>query len=266
MDAGILQSPSISFYKGNGLNVLTGGRTFDTIYVDPSRRVKTQKVFMLKDCEPNIPEVLSHLLQHCSRLIIKTSPLLDIQAGLKELDQVTAVHVISLKNDCKELLWIIDTGTKFTEPDIFCNVLGAGTLQQYSFKLSEERQMNLEQFSKPLTYLYEPDVALLKAGCFKLICRDFNLNKFHKNSHLYTSNVLNENFLGRKFLIKKWGAYKSFMQENSIKKANVISRNFPLSPEEIKKKHKLTDGGDEFFIFTTGHQNQLLVLQCSKLN
>lgn len=265
-NAQILNAPGISFYQGDGMDLLSDGRFFDTIYVDPSRRIKTQKVFMLKDCEPDIPQNLNHLLQHCSRLIVKTSPLLDIQSGLGELEHVSEIHVVSFKNDCKELLWIIDPETQLEEPEVYADVLEDERNGKFRFKISEERHTFLTQFSEPLKYLYEPDVALLKAGSFKLISRNYDVIKLHKNSHLYTSNEVNENFLGRKLLVLKWGVYKNFMKENTVQKANVISRNFPLSPQEIKKKHKFIDGGDDFLIFTTGSQNQLLVIWCKRLD
>ena len=262
-NAKILKARNIQFNKGNGLELLSSGNQFDTIYIDPSRRVATQKVFKLRDCEPDVPNNLELLQRFSSRLIIKTSPLLDIQAGLLELGNVNQVYILSVKNDCKELLWVLDTG-KVTEPEIICHTFD-DEQHEYRFEISEERAFSLSEYSNPLTYLYEPDVALLKGGVFKLISRDYEVKKLNQNSHLYTSNELKSNFAGRKFLIKKWGDYKAFMKGNKLEKANIISRNFPLNPVEIKKKHKVKDGGNDFLIFTTGPTGQLLVVQCSKI-
>ena len=262
-NAKILKARNIQFNKGNGLELLSSGNQFDTIYIDPSRRVATQKVFKLRDCEPDVPNNLELLQRFSSSLIIKTSPLLDIQAGLLELGNVNQVYILSVKNDCKELLWVLDTG-KVTEPEIICHTFD-DEQHDYRFKISEERAFSLSEYSNPLTYLYEPDVALLKGGAFKLISRDYEVKKLNQNSHLYTSNELKSNFAGRKFLIKKWGDYKAFMKGNKLEKANIISRNFPLNPVEIKKKHKVKDGGNDFLIFTTGPTGQLLVVQCSKI-
>jgi precorrin-6B methylase 2 len=264
-NAKVLGTPDITFYKGNGLNLLDSGKTFDTIFIDPSRRVAMQKVFQLKDCEPDVPGNIDKLLSASRRLVIKTSPLLDLQAGMKELKNITGIYVISIKNDCKELLWILDADATASEPEVICRIFNEEELE-YRFKISEERSFHLNRFSEPQKFLYEPDVALLKAGCFKLICRDFGTDKLQLNSHLYTSETLNETFPGRKFRIMEWGEYKKFMKENKTGKANIISRNFPLSAPEIKKKHRIADGGDDFLIFTTGPAGQLLAIMCRKVS
>jgi hypothetical protein len=263
-NANALGATGITFYQGNGLACLENDRSFDTIYIDPSRRVNKQKVFQLKDCEPDVPGNIEKLLNASKRLIIKTSPLLDLQAGLKELRNVAYIYVISVKNDCKELLWIVEPDYMQSEPEIICHTFNQSE-QEYRFKVSEERQLTLNHFSEPQQFLYEPDVALLKAGCFKLLCRDFQIDKLQLNSHLYTSEVLQISFPGRKFKITAWGEYKRFMKDNELNKANIITRNFPLSPSQIKTKHKLIDGGEDFLIFTTGPTGQLLTVMCHKI-
>ena len=263
-NAGVLGVSNIRFSQGNGIDLLNSEKSFDTIFIDPSRRVAAQKVFQLQDCEPNVPGNIDRLLKASKRLIIKTSPLLDLQAGLKELRNVTSIYILSVKNDCKELLWILDAEANASEPEIVCLLLNE-TQQEYKFKVSEEREFTLNEFSEPKGYLYEPDVALLKAGCFKLLCRDFNISKLHFNSHLYTSETVLSSFPGRSFVITQWGEYKRFMKTNKIHKANIIARNFPLSPVEIKKKHRLTDGGEDFLIFTTGAAGQLITILCRKV-
>ena len=264
-NASVLGANNISFFCGDGLDYLINcTEQFDTVYIDPSRRVNTQKVFKLKDCEPDVVSNLDLILKKTSRLIIKTAPLLDIQAGLQELHLVSEIHIISVKNDCKVLLWIIDRDFTDQEPQLICTAIDDKT-QQYSFKLSEEKSMVLTDYSTPLEYIYEPDVALLKAGCFKTLTKHFNVLKLHQHTHLYTSSFLNPDFIGRTFkLIKSWD-YRDFMNENSVKQANIIARNFPLSADEIKKKHRIKDGGAEYLLFTTGPVNQLLVLRCQRL-
>lgn len=261
----ILGTVQVAFYKGNGLNLIHKGEKFDTVFADPSRRVNAQKVFILKDCEPDILQNLDRLLNSTVRLIIKTSPLLDLQAGILELRNVTQIYILSVKNECKELLWVLDKNNTSNDPEIVCHTFD-GTEKEYRFRISDERSISLTHFAEPLNFLYEPDVALLKAGCFKLITRDFNILKLNQNSHLYTSGKLIDNFTGRRFIIHQWGDYKSFMKVNKLRKANIISRNFPLSPQEIKKKHRLVDGGDDFLIFTTGPAGQLLVIHARKVN
>lgn len=239
-------------------------KKFDTIYVDPSRRIQSKKVFLLEDTEPDVVSNLDLLLSKAQRIIIKTSPLFDIQSGLNDLKHVSEVHVLSVRNDCKELLWVIDKD--FTgEAQIICTAIGAITKQSFSFKLSEEKKLNMESYSEPLKYLYEPDVALLKAGCFKQICKAFEVEKLHQNTHLYTSENIAEGFIGKTFQINSVVDYKIFMKENLVKKANVISKNFPLKPEELKKRHKLSDGGKEFLFFSTVFPNKLQVTYASLL-
>jgi 16S rRNA G966 N2-methylase RsmD len=238
---------------------------FDWIYIDPSRRNQAiGKVFMLKDCEPDIISNLQLLRDHSSRILIKTAPLLDIQSAIKELKQVSRIHVVSIKNECKELLIIIDKEQETDDPLITCDLLGDDE-KKYCFKLSEEKEFQIHQYSDPLEYIYEPDAALLKAGCFKLITRDFNIKKIHQHTHLYTSTELLDSFPGRTFILKKAGDYGTFIKENQVKKANIICRNFGLSPEEIKKKLKINDGGNEYLLFCTGPKNERMVLNCERI-
>ncbi len=265
-NANILGAHNINFFCGDGMDYsLHSAKQFDTIYADPSRRVNDQKVFKLKDCEPDIAGNLHLLLKKASRIIIKTAPLLDIQAGLQELRQVSELHIISVKNDCKELLWLIDRDFTGTEPQLVCTAIDDDKTQQYSFKLSEEKSCIIAGYSDPMEYIYEPDVALLKAGCFKTITTAFGLMKLHRHTHLYTSENLNTDFTGRIFRLIECLDYRVFINKNSMKQANVICRNFPLGAEEVKKKHRIKDGGFDYLLFTTGSKNQMLVLHCQRL-
>ncbi|HEY1005643.1 MAG TPA: class I SAM-dependent methyltransferase [Sphingobacteriaceae bacterium] len=263
-NAAVLGAFNITYIREDGIAYLRSGPGhFDTIYADPSRRVKTRKVFRLSDCEPDVVANLPLLLSMGSRVIIKTAPLLDIRMGLEELQHVREIHVLSVKNDCKELLWIMEDG--YTgDPLIVCAALNTPT-QVFSYRFTEERDMKLSRFAAPGTFIYEPDVALLKAGCFKLITRAFGVEKLHINTHLYTSENLAGDFIGRKFrLLERW-SYKAFQAARPVSRASVICRNFPQSPDEVKKKHKIQDGGDSYLLFTTGPQDDLLVLHCERL-
>ncbi|MFD2164342.1 class I SAM-dependent methyltransferase [Paradesertivirga mongoliensis] len=259
----VLGATNIRFVNHDSLLYLQSTEEiFDTIYIDPSRRIENKKVFLLKDTEPDVVSHLQLFLSKATRIIIKTSPLFDIQSGLKELSNVSEVHVVSVKNDCKELLWIIDRD--FTaEPEISCVALSDADQRLFNFKLSEEKNADSGPFSEPLGYLYEPNVALLKAGCFKSIAARFPILKLQTNTHLYTSEVLVPDFIGRVFKVKAVYDYKTFIKQNTIRKANVITRNFPHAPEELKKKHKINDGGDEFLIFTTVYPDKLKVISAT---
>ena len=264
-NARILGDNGTLFYTGDGLDLLGKNQFYDTIYVDPSRRINTRKVFKLQDCEPNVPANLENLKKKSARIIIKTSPLLDIQAGINELGNVNQIYILSIKNDCKELLWIIDPGDPATDTEVICHTFNNQIEGEYRFRISEERNFVLSNFSDPLNVIYEPDVALMKSGSFKLISRDFNVLKLNQHSHLYTSDYVREGFPGRTFKVDQYWDYKTFSKIKNIHKANVISRNFPLNPQQIKQKHAVKDGGDWFLIFTTGSFGQLIVIQCRKV-
>ncbi len=255
---------NISFIQTDSIRFLEStDKVFDTIYIDPGRRIQTKKMFLLKDTEPDVVANLSLLLSKARRIIIKTSPLFDIQSGLKELQQVSEVHVISVKNDCKELLWVIDKGFE-GEARIHCTALNNEGEKNLLFFYSEERAISIGHFSDPKPYLYEPDVALLKAGCFKLIAERFNILKIHPNTHLYTSDLPVNDFAGKVFKTVAVFEYKAFSKNKGARKANVISRNFPLSVDELKKKHRLRDGGDSYLIFTTGQSGKLIVIEAER--
>lgn len=263
-NAYVLGVSNIRFISQDGIAFLKEtAEQFDTIYIDPSRRVNTQKVFKLADCEPDVITNLAMLRIKADRILIKTSPLLDIQAGLSELEEVSEIQVISLKNDCKELLWIIDKNGSPNEIHITCSALEP--FQQYSFSLNDERKFKISSYAEPMQYIYEPDVSLLKAGCFKILTKDFGVLKLHKNTHLYTSQDINQQFIGRIFRLREKWPYKEFLSSVPVSQANIICRNFPLTTEEVKRKSKLKDGGPEYLLFTTGPTDELMVLHCERI-
>lgn len=255
----------VDYINSEGIEYLrSSNKKFSTIYIDPSRRVESKKVFLLKDCEPDVVSNLELLKEHSNNILIKTAPLLDLQSAIRELKNVSEIHVISIKNECKELLILINDLQTSEDPLITCAIIGDQE-NRYSFKLSEEKNYTISAYSEPLNYIYEPDTALLKAGCFKLITRDFEVIKLHQHTHLYTSNELKKSFPGRKFKVKRVWNFGQFSKEQEIKKANIICRNFGLSPEELKKKLKIKDGGDEYLLFCTGLNDQLLVINCERI-
>jgi len=240
-------------------------KKYDWIYADPSRRHDTKgKVFFLKDCLPNIPQHLDRLFTQANNIMIKTAPLLDIKAGLKELRAVKEIHVIAIDNDVKELLWILEKGYASAVTIKTINLKKHGD-DVFSFLMRDE-QATKATFSEPSAYLYEPNSAILKAGAFKLISQKLNINKLHTNTHLYTTNDIVE-FPGRRFKIEKALPYnkKLLKKEFVYRKANMSIRNFPESVEQLKKKFNLNDGGTTYVFFTTDMNNQKIVLICSKV-
>lgn len=231
----------------------------DCAFIDPSRRGKTQqKVFKLSDCEPDVPNLLLTIFQKSDCILIKTSPLLDIQQGIKELKHVEKVWVVSVDNECKELLFFCRNGFE-EEPNIIAVNVQDGH-NDVEFNFTEEKSV-VSKFSKPLTYLYEPNASVLKAGAFKLIGKKFSLFKLHASTHLYTSKNINQDFPGRIFKIiqsVKPDA-KNLKETFPEGKANVITRNYPLTTEELKKKTKLKDGGALYLLGFSGQTEKYLV-------
>ncbi|TBX65174.1 class I SAM-dependent methyltransferase [Flavobacterium silvisoli] len=236
----------------------------DWIYIDPSRRNEAKgKVFMLKDCLPNVPELLDFYFETTSNIMIKTAPILDITAGLSELKYVREIHIVAVDNEVKELLWILKKN--HTQPVKMVAVnLAKDQTQSFAFELNANEKPVV--YGLPKQYLYEPNAAIMKSGGFDEIATQFDVEKLHQHSHLYTSDKLIE-FPGRVFRIEQNIGYnkaemKEFLEN---KKANITTRNFPDSVEIIRKKWKIKDGGNLYCFFTTDATNNKIVLLCSKI-
>lgn len=239
--------------------------TFDWIYIDPSRRHDSKgKVFFLNDCLPNVPAHLDLLFKRSKNIQIKTSPLLDISVGIGELNHVKTIHVVAVNNEVKELLWILERD--YNEPIIVETVnLKKENSEYYKFLLHDEKALE-SSYSKPLFYLYEPNAAILKSGAFHSVSQHLSVFKLHQHSHVYTSESLIE-FPGRGFKIEKVIPYnKKDIKSLGITKANITTRNFPETVEQIRKKLSIKDGGDVYLFFTTDIDNNKIVIVCKKLS
>ena len=252
---------------GDGIEALKKANPFyDAIYIDPSRRHDIKgKVFRLEDCEPNVIEHLDFLMQHCSNLWIKTAPLLDISLGLQALKYVDELHIVAVKNELKELLWKVskkETATK--NPHITVANLGLAKSSILTFQ-KEQSNQETRIYSKPLTYLYEPNAALMKSGAFNWITNHFQLKKLHPNSHLYTSTTLID-FPGRRFSINAVYPYApKQLKKLKIKRANITVRNFKETVSQLRKRFTIRDGDDRYLFFTTTTGDKLMVLDCEKV-
>ncbi len=262
----VLDVNNIKCYAKDGIQVLKQlDKTFDWIYVDPSRRDNVKgKVFLLKDCLPNVPENLKFLLEYSKNIMIKTSPILDISSGINELKNVKQIHSIAINNEVKELLWVIEKNYKSEIEIITTNITNKKT-QSFGFLLNQEVNLNIN-YSNPLTYLYEPNTAILKAGAFNSVAIQHKIFKLHKHSHLYTSNHLID-FPGRSFKIEKVIPYnkKTYKKEISLDQANVTTRNFPDTVNQIRSKLKIKDGGKNYLFFTTNLENSKIIICCNKI-
>lgn len=255
---------NVDFVVGNSLDYLQQStQQFDWIYVDPSRRNEAKgKVFMLEDCLPNVPENLDVLFAHSANILLKTAPILDISSGIKSLQFVDEVHIVAVDNEVKELLWILRKSAGNTPHIRTLNFTKNGT-ELVDFCWEDEQDCS---FSLPLTYLYEANSAIMKSGKFAAVAAQFGVYKLHEHSHLYTHETQLP-FPGRTFKIEASLPFnKTEMKKLALSKANISTRNFPDSVEEIRKKWKIKDGGSTYCFFTTDLNNQKIVLLCSKLN
>ena len=232
----------------------TNTKKFDLIYIDPARRDENlSKKFLLKDLSPNILEIQNQLLSISKKIMIKLSPLIDLKYLQNHIDSLEEIEIIAVKNEVKEVILHITVGfeneTKITAKNLLT------TEKEFSFFSNEENTAQAE-FSDILKYLYIPNNAVLKSGAFNLIAKKFGLKKLHPNTHFYTSDLFLENFCGRVFQVEK-------INTKSLKKGqqyNIISKNHPLSPEQIKSKYKLNDGGENYLFFTQSINEKLILV------
>ena len=227
----------VSIHNSTAEDFLASAGQYDLIFLDPARRDSHGgKVFRLQDCTPNVVELLPTLLSHGKRIMIKLSPMLDLTQAVKELSAVTwDIYVVAIKNEVKEVLLLSGDSGQITAIDL------EKKDQAFVFTRKEEQKCSLEIGDWKLeNYLYEPNAAILKAGAYKLIAERFGLHKLDVNTHLYCSEKLVSNFPGRIWRIKGEGA--------KGERANVLCRNYPLTPEQLKKKLHLRDGGTAYVI------------------
>ena len=250
-------------FSGDGIEYLKNAKdNFDCIYIDPSRRNDLKgKVFLLKDCLPNVPENIDFLFSKSNQILIKNSPILDITSAINELKFVKEIHVIAVNNEVKELLFLLEKGC---EKPIKIKTVNIGKINTESFNFIY-RQEEASEYSEPLTYLYEPNAAILKSGGFHEVSNKLGVFKIHQHSHLYTSTEIID-FPGRVFKIENVIPYhkkniKKLLAEN---KANITTRNFPKTVEQIRKETKIKEGGNTFIFCTTNVINELIVIFCSK--
>lgn len=261
-NAKVLGQNNITFFAGDGVAMIQESKaTFDTIYIDPARRSTAGKVFMLKDCTPNVVEYLDILLSKSNRIIIKTAPLLDLSAGLKELQNVAEIHIVSVKNEVKELLWIIEPHASGT-PKIVCTTLNEQE-KHFHFLKNEEELTGPAFLTGPLsTYLYEPDSALLKSGAFNLIGKTYGLQKLDNQTQLYTAAEANKLFPGRIFKINRIIKSGELKKEKQLS-GNVIARNYRDKAENLVKKYKIKPDQHRFLIFTQSKTEGYLIIDAT---
>ncbi|WP_228851471.1 class I SAM-dependent methyltransferase [Aegicerativicinus sediminis] len=237
---------------------------FDVVYIDPGRRDGERgKIVRLEDCYPNVIGLLPDIWRKTSLLVIKTSPLLDVTEVIRSIEGVKEVHCISIDNDMKELIFVTEKGF-IKEPKIIAKDLIRSPHLKLEFAPTEEINA-VTKVGAVDKFLYEPYSSLMKSGGFKTISHRWGLNKLNQNTHLYTSSEHIE-FPGRKFEILEVLPYhKKALRSKLPDKANIATRNFPISVKELRKSFKISDGGTTYLFFTTNCNDQKVVLVTAKV-
>ena len=249
----LLKPGKFEIVEGDSLEYLSNSnQAFDLTYVDPARRGDhNQKLYKFADCEPDIVSNWNFLQSKSKAVLIKASPMLDIKQALAEIPEIQKVWVISVKNEVKEVLLLWEKGEGSNEKIIHAVDLQTNGPKEFSFSYEEEESSE-SIFGEVGKYLIEPYAPILKAGAFRSFGKRFGLTKLHPNSHLYTCKDLPHGIQGRVFeVIREINNPKKDLKTLFPSgKVNVITRNYALSAEELKKKYKLKDGGKEFLIGT----------------
>lgn len=240
--------------------------TYDCIYLDPSRRdAHGRKTVSISDCTPNVVTLQEILLQKAETVMIKLSPMLDISKALTELYGVKDIHILAVANECKELVFRLERGYSGQVRLHCANLLT--DQPAINFTLEEERDCPQHLADNVGRYLYEPNTALLKGGCFKWITTKFNVRKLHKNSHLYTSETPIPDFPGRIFEVENMAPYNKKAKQTllpDLEQANLAVRNFPLSVAELRKTLKISEGGEAYLFATTLRGEEKVLIRTKK--
>lgn len=241
----------------------------DLVYVDADRRLTKsgKKAVTLHDSSPDIPAILNRLFEISGIIMLKLSPLIDIAYLIKALPKVKEIRVVSLYNEVKEILVLIDSSYN-AEPEIIAvNISASGKIDEFS---SNHNILDNSSETQDQKYFFEPAPSLIKAGLVMKYAGYSGLNRVADNNVYLTSEKLPDDFFGRVFSIVNHmpfgkSSFRKYLLGSNITKANISSRNFPVKPEEIKKVFNLTDGGDEYFFFTSDNQKNKIVYRCKKI-
>lgn len=261
-----LAASNIAIFNRTAEEYLEQEKTPASIYyIDPARRDEAnQKVFQIEDCTPDLNLILPKLLERKAEVMIKLAPLLDIRLALEVLPNVKEVHIVSVRNECKELVFRIIPDYDGLVQRIAIN-LTKDELEKFAF--SDNQEEVTPKFSQPLLFLYEPNASIMKAGGFNAAANAYDVHKLHRNSHLYTSEELVENFPGRTFNI----VAQTVVNKKKLKpylsqgKANITVRNYPMTVKEIRKKTGIKEGGEVYLFATTLMDGNLVTLVCEKI-
>lgn len=239
------------------------------IYIDPARRdAHGARTYSISDCTPNVLELQELLVKKADRVIIKLSPMLDWHKAASDLQHISAIHIVSVQNECKELLLVLADGAMSEAPVVCINLLADGTHQRFEYNPATNAQSANVNAKVNATYLYEPNASIMKAGCFDEIGNFYQICKLSANSHLYVSDHEVKDFPGRGFQIMSIPSMnKRELKEalRDIDRANITVRNFPMNAEALRKRLRLKDGGDLYIFATTVGDGSHQLFICRKI-
>ena len=240
---------------------------YDWLYLDPARRdTAARKIFLLRDCEPDVVKLLPLLLHKADKVLLKTSPMLDIEHAVLGLGHVRRLWVLAVDNEVKEVLYELGQEPAVDPERYALNLRRDGSQQEFRLNRAREARAT-PRYAEAQQFLYEPNAAVLKAGAFRSIGTAFELLKLHQHSHLYTSDVLRTDFPGRIFRVlateKADGpTLKAYLGPEA--RAHVTTRNFPDSVADFRRRTGIREGGEIYLFATTDLRGRPVVLVCEK--
>ena len=266
---GLLGLDNVAVHTADALEFLKGTpQHFDWLYLDPARRdTAARKIFLLRDCEPDVVKLLPLLLHKADKVLLKTSPMLDIEHAVQGLAHVRRLWVVAVDNEVKEVLYELGPEPAIDPERHALNLRRDGSQQEFRLNRAREARA-VPRYAEAQQYLYEPNAAVLKAGAFRSIGTAFELLKLHQHSHLYTSDVLRVDFPGRVFRVRAaeradGAALKAHLGPEA--RAHVTTRNFPDSVADFRRRTGIREGGEVYLFATTDLRGRPVVLVCEKV-
>ena len=256
-------SCAFEIFQGDAVSYVQNMGEADFVFIDPQRREKGRKgIFDLSACMPDVLSLLPFLKEKTKAVMVKTSPMLDIEKAVGVLEGVKQVHVVQWQGECKEVLYYLDFTSPVNRDDIVITAVDIddkGYVQQeFSYKMCDEKKLSLD-YGLPQKYLYEPGPAFQKSGGFKSMALCFGVQKLHPHSHLYTSDVIQDDFPGKAYEILDVVPVQA--KALNIKQANLTLRNFPGTVDRLKKTLGLCDGSvHKIFATTLCHGDKKLII------
>lgn len=247
---------------GDGTGYLESMKRADLIFIDPARRdANGGRTIGIKDCTPDITLIEDLLIAKSEYTFLKLSPMLDWHQVVRDLHHVKEVHIVSVGNECREML-VVMSDKDSDGITVYC----VNDNSVFKFR-SDDVRIPAIACPEEFRYLYEPNSSIMKAGCFGAISDEYHVESLGNNSHLFVGNSLINDFPGRKFMVNKiFSLNKRDMKENlsGLSQANITVRNFPMSVAELRKKLKLRDGGDVYLFATTLSDGSKVIISCSR--